>query len=167
MAEFKNFADFFKQINKDIDVVLKKDTSPQVVGTLIMETNKEVYGRYKPVKYKRRYDMKETKNWKSEVFYDSSLGGHNLAIYSTVKPFGAKGYTTNKYLPDLIEMGQKQYTSHFGVIGYDFVSSKNKGYLRPRRFAGETVKMLNHSGKNIVSFGLSRMGYKLNGYTTY
>ena len=135
-----------------------KDSVTKVYKENILE---EVYGRYSPTEYKRRYSLIQDDNIKARyTYFDNGL---ELFIYNDAPPSLDKGDSINPNynptpasLPELIEYGHD--TEH-GVYDYPF----DYRFTRPRQFTKRTINYLENTNfhKGVLWSYLVRRGVQI------
>lgn len=147
-----------KQLSKKVDNALAKEVLEAVKSEESEAIYSEVYGAYKPSKYRRRQKhggLADPDNIKG------SVSGGVLTVVNTTPPNPGgcvinSLVMTDKVLPELVEHGDGYKSYH-----YDFQSDGR--YMEERPFTAKTVENLKKNGDHVEALkkGLKQQGLKM------
>ncbi len=151
-----------EQLAAKIDNALTKEVFEEIRDEEIETISGEVYGVYKPQRYRRRGKNTGLGDAADIQIRGGAAKGGKLVVVNTTQPNpGGCGrtrmVTVNKSLPSLVEHGHgyNGYTYDFTWPGGD--------YLAPRPFTSKTVEHLKESRAHVTALkdGLRRQGVKV------
>ena len=147
-----------KQLSSKIDDALSKEVFEEVRDEEIATIEDEVYGVYKPKKYRRRGECGGLADQRN---IEGSVQGGVLTVANKTAPnpsgcVSGRLVTTGKNLPQLVEHGDGYKAYH-----YDF--SSDGSYMEARPFTAKAIENLKKSSAHVKALkdGLRRQGIKV------
>jgi hypothetical protein len=145
MPNFKSWKSLDKYLKKSIKSAFYEDTAKKVKDEMFQNILNEVYAKYNPRVYERRYDNDGLMDRNNIVMKPKRNNG--MEIYNIAK---RKDYNTNLYLAPLIEYGQRKAKSN-NIVGYRY-PYPHLSYYKARPFVGKTREDLKKYKSHIKAF---------------
>lgn len=149
---------------KQVEDILNNEVSQVAVEIQKENIDKEVYGAYKPIRYKRRKNRAGGLRWGARAMKVVSPKKRQttVSIYNKSSPNMSEDGYTFKNLPFLIEYGHRSS----GYV-YDFTYNRKRTsykYKQARPFMQRTYEEFERTNviEKTLANGLRRLGYKVN-----
>lgn len=156
MAQARSLSELESLIKNHIINGMKEDVSEVIKDEEVDSIISEVYSKYDPVEYNRRFDnsgLSDKDNMETKLYHKNNEVIIEVVNMTTGNPNQGD---EEDFIAPIVEYGHGKY----GV--YHYSQTGNEPYARPRRFMKTTISLLNQNKKHVQALKdyLNRQGVK-------